>query len=135
MVPPPFTFIKRNRSLYFSSSKWVAVGFFSKLIVFAFVFFPLPVYFQLAFAASFACHIFRQIDDDEVEEEQREEVPYELEVDLSTADLPYLRTPIFRVSNAQLSFLHLSGEEKERSWCYGTSIFMFGTQQHTDQSE
>ncbi|KAF8819861.1 ferlin family protein [Cardiosporidium cionae] len=35
-------------------------------------------------------------DEDKIEEEQRDEVPYELEMDFSTTDLPYLREPIFR---------------------------------------
>ncbi|KAF8820087.1 ferlin family protein [Cardiosporidium cionae] len=35
-------------------------------------------------------------EEDKIEEEQRDEVPYELEIDFSTNDLPYLREPIFR---------------------------------------
>lgn len=40
----------------------------------------------------------------------RDEVPYELEADFTVDDLPYLRTPIFRVGLSRF-FLPLSGDK------------------------
>lgn len=48
-----------------------------------------------------ASHVLRfgQAEEDEVEENMRDEIPYEMETDFGVNDLPYLRVPIFRVSN------------------------------------
>lgn len=48
---------------------------------------------------------FRQAEEDEVEENMRDEIPYEMETDFGVNDLPYLRVPIFRVSTLLASFL------------------------------
>ncbi|PFH33895.1 ferlin family protein [Besnoitia besnoiti] len=40
------------------------------------------------------------MDEDDTEEMMRDEVPYELEADFTVDDLPYLRTPIFRPTDA-----------------------------------
>lgn len=55
----------------------------------------------------YVCFCELQADEDEVEENMRDEVPYEMETDFGVNDLPYLRVPIFRVSTP---FLRLSLE-------------------------
>ncbi|KAL8429259.1 hypothetical protein Efla_005536 [Eimeria flavescens] len=40
--------------------------------------------------------VLTMADDDEVEENMRDEIPYEMETDFGVNDLPYLRVPIFR---------------------------------------
>ena len=55
----------------------------------SFVLFLLLIYLRFPAAG--------QADEDEVEENMRDEIPYEMETDFGVNDLPYLRVPIFRV--------------------------------------
>ncbi|OEH79689.1 c2 domain-containing protein [Cyclospora cayetanensis] len=43
--------------------------------------------------------VLTMADDDEVEENMRDEIPYEMETDFGVNDLPYLRVPIFRCTD------------------------------------
>ncbi|KFH02456.1 ferlin family protein, partial [Toxoplasma gondii VAND] len=44
--------------------------------------------------------VLADLEEDDAEEMTRDEVPYELEADFTVDDLPYLRTPIFRPTDA-----------------------------------
>ncbi|CDJ38928.1 C2 domain-containing protein, putative [Eimeria tenella] len=43
--------------------------------------------------------VLTMADEDEVEENMRDEIPYEMETDFGVNDLPYLRVPIFRCTD------------------------------------
>lgn len=55
-----------------------------------------------------------QAEEDDVEENMRDEIPYEMETDFGVNDLPYLRVPIFKV-NALLQTTQIFSTRLNRS--------------------